>query len=154
MSDKKQLKAAVSVTEMARLLNLSRARFYQLVEAGIFPAPVRDAETKRPFYTEELQRACLEVRRRNIGFNGKPVVFNARRRSAGRPKAVVLSKTGRHGDLIAALESLGLASVTEAQVRKALAEAFAAGTAGVDEAEVVRAVFLHTRHTTARDPGR
>jgi hypothetical protein len=154
MSDKKQLKAAVSVTEMARLLNLSRARFYQLVGAGVFPAPSRNADTGRPFYSEEGQRACLEVRRRNVGSNGKPVVFYARRRSADRPTAASRRKAGQHGDLIAALESLGLASVTEAQVSKALAEAFPAGTGGVGEAEVIRAVFLRIRQDRGRDPGR
>src|SRR5262245_65689935 len=80
-------KAAVSVSEMARMVGLSRARFYQLVEAGVFPAPVYDVSTRRPMYVEELQTACLEVRRRNCGVNGKPVLFYSRGRRPATPAA-------------------------------------------------------------------
>ena len=65
MSAEQPMKAAVSVAEMARMCSLSRARFYQLMKAGTFPPPEYDAQTGRPFYPEEKQRACLEVRRRN-----------------------------------------------------------------------------------------
>ena len=71
-------KAAVTVSEMARMVGLSRARFYQLVEAGVFPTPVYCVSTRRPMYVEELQEVCLTVRRRNCGVNGKPVLFYAR----------------------------------------------------------------------------
>jgi len=64
MSDE-LLKAAVTVAEMARMVGLSRARFYQLQKAGVFPAPKYDDVKKRPFYDQEAQKACLEVRRRN-----------------------------------------------------------------------------------------
>lgn len=74
-----ETKVAVSVAEMARMVGLSRARFYQLIQAGVFPAPERHAETGRPFYGEEAQRTCLEVRRRNCGVNGKLVLFYSRR---------------------------------------------------------------------------
>jgi hypothetical protein len=47
-------KAAVIVSEMARMVGLSRARFYQLRKAGVFPLPVYDVATRRPVYTEEL----------------------------------------------------------------------------------------------------
>ena len=71
-------KAAVTVAEMARMVGLSRARFYQLLGTA-FPFPVYDVSTRRPAYVEEQQRVCLEVRRRNCGIDGKPVLFYARR---------------------------------------------------------------------------
>ena len=74
-------KAAVTIAEMARMLNLSRQRLHQLIGTA-FPFPVYDLKTRRPFYTEELQRVCLEVRRRNCGVDGKPVLFYARRGGA------------------------------------------------------------------------
>jgi hypothetical protein len=43
------------------------------------------------------------------------------------------------------LQSLGLAGVTAAQVGAALKELYPQGMAGVDQAEVIRAVFLHLR---------
>src|SRR5271170_5577242 len=75
MSD--QTKAIVSVSEMARMCGLSRARFYQLQKTGVFPAPLY--QEGRPVYTEEQQAICLEVRKKNRGVNGKPVLFYARR---------------------------------------------------------------------------
>ena len=47
-----------------------------------FPEPSRDDETGRPFYDEEQQVVCLEVRRRNCGVDGKPILFYARRGGA------------------------------------------------------------------------
>ena len=49
-------KTAISVTEMSKDLGLSRARFYQLLNQGIFPKPLYSEETKRPFYDLELQK--------------------------------------------------------------------------------------------------
>src|ERR1700751_4531911 len=83
-----QTKAAVTVAEMARMVGLSRARFYQLMQAGAFPWPVYAVSTRRPIYVQELQEVCLEVRRRNCGIDGKPVLFYARRLGSapGRPR--------------------------------------------------------------------
>ena len=78
MSENIVTKSAVSVTEMARMVGLSRSRFYQLIGTA-FPHPERQPGTGRPVYTEELQQVCLEVRRRNCGIDGKPVLFYARR---------------------------------------------------------------------------
>lgn len=74
-------KAAVTVAEMARMLNLSRQRLHQLIGTA-FPFPVYNIQTRRPFYTEELQRVCLEVRSRNCGVDGKAILFYARRGGA------------------------------------------------------------------------
>ena len=77
-------KAAVTVAEMARMLNLSRQRLHQLIGTA-FPYPVYNIKTRRPFFTEELQRVCLEVRRRNCGVDGKAILFYARRGGAPSP---------------------------------------------------------------------
>src|SRR5690242_18870981 len=76
-----QTKAIVTVAEMARMVGLGRARFYQL-QGTAFPWPVYDIRTKRPIYLEEQQRVCLEVRRRNCGVDGRPILFYARRPSS------------------------------------------------------------------------
>jgi hypothetical protein len=143
-------KAVVSVSEMARMVCLSRARFYQLQKAGVFPPPVYDVATRRPAYTQDLQQVCLEVRRRGCGVNGKPVLFYARRApltpAPARPrKATPRPSKKQHADLLDALRGLGLSPVTTAQVGEAVREVFPQGSKGVPEAEVVRAVFLHLR---------
>ena len=61
------------------MCGLSRQRFSQLVKAGVFPEPLRDGATGRPYYDGPGQEACLEVRRRNCGANGRVVLFYARR---------------------------------------------------------------------------
>ena len=53
-------KCVVSVLEMASMVGLSRQRFYQLMGSA-FPWPLYSTTTKRPFYSEEMQRICLEV---------------------------------------------------------------------------------------------
>lgn len=155
MSVNPQTKVAVSVADMARMIGLSRARFYQLVEAGVFPRPERHAESGRPFYSEEQQKVVLEVRRRNCGINGQAVLFYARRLPTGptparrmRTKPARANSTPKadpHADLLAAVHALGLTGVTAKQVAKAVGESFPNGTAGVDEGEVVRAVFLRLK---------
>ena len=75
-------KAVCSVSEMAQLLDLSRSRFYQLQKQGVFPQPLYDSATKRPFYPEHLQHQCLETRHTGIGDNGQRILFYARRRKA------------------------------------------------------------------------
>ena len=148
-----ETKAGVSVAEMARMVGLSRARFYQLQKAGVFPAAERDRETGRPFYSEELQNTCLEVRRRNCGVNGKPILFYARRTPVvlSPRKATPQKKPDRHTDLIDSLRALGLTLVTVGQVGSAIKELFPQNTSEVDKAEVVRAVFLHLRRKDSGD---
>jgi hypothetical protein len=64
-----------SIRQMANRLWLSRERFYKLRKAGIFPPPVYDIATKRPFYPPDLELKCLLIRESGIGFNGQPTLF-------------------------------------------------------------------------------
>ena len=139
------LKAAVSVSEMANLCRLSRSRFHALVRDGVFPKPVPKAQGKRPYYTADLIRQCLEIRQTGIGLNGKIVLFNrpATKRAARKP-ACKSAATTEHVALIEALRSLGLVATVEA-VGAAVQALFPGGTAGVAEGEVIRQVFLHLR---------
>jgi hypothetical protein len=151
---KDETKAVVTVSEMARMVGLSRARFYQLQKAGVFPMPVYDVATRRPIYDEELQKVCLEVRHRNCGINGKPILFYSRRIPIvpTKPrKATAKPPKNEYGDLIDSLQALGLSSVTAVQVAAAIKETFPQGTEGVDEAEVIRAVYLHLRRKNSGD---
>jgi hypothetical protein len=149
-------KAIVTVTEMARMVGLSRARFYQLIGSA-FPWPIYDISTRRPHFTEEMQAVCLEVRRRNCGVDGKPVMFYARRWSS--PSKVVsprptklpsTPKVDNYAELVDAVRSLGLMT-TSAQVSEAVKELFPMGTASLDQGEVIRSVFVHLKRRNTRD---
>ena len=147
----RQTKFAVSVSEMAKMVGLSRARFYQLVGAGTFPEPSHDPETRRPYFDEGQQAVCLDVRRRNCGVDGKPVLFYARRAQVrpapAQPRTTTESKThsdthDKHLDILEAVKALGLTTATIADVRAAVNETYPGGVAGIDEGEVLRTVFL------------
>lgn len=151
MREHVQTKAVVTVAEMARMVALSRARFYQLVEAGVFPTPVYDTATRRPHYTEEMQLVCLEARRRNCGVNGSAVLFYApgtRPINEVKPRSKVTA-TSNHADLINGLAALGL-STTKEQVDAAVKQLFPIGTAA-DDGDVLRAVFLHLKRQNTAD---
>ena len=140
-------KTVVSVAEMARMTGLSRARFYQLVNEGIFPSPVYDVATRRPYFNEEMQQVCMEVRKRNCGVNGKPILFYAQRHPLGQqPKPVKKPKAeprqkNQYADLLDGLRSLGH-EVTAAQVEPVIKELFPSGVQDLDSGTVLRTVFL------------
>ena len=133
------------------MVGLSPARFYQLQRVGIFPWPQYDLVTHRPHYTEDQQRECLEVRRRNCGVNGRPVLFYARRPDASvvarpRPGRTSNAKAKEsYADLVVGLKAMGLTSVTAEHVGAAVHQVYPGGTAGRDEGEVLGAVFRHLR---------
>ncbi len=150
MIDKIPQKAVVTVSEMAQMVQLSRARFYELMNQGIFPSPVYLVTNHRPVYDAELQEVCLDVRRRGVGVNGQAVLFYARKKLPERtPKA---SRNGKpkpptsssHVDLLNGLRALGL-TATDEQVGAAIGELFPSGIGGVNEGELMREVFLHLR---------
>jgi len=154
MIDQLRTKAVVTVTEMARMVGLSRARFYQLVEAGVFPFPVYDVRTRRPVFTEDQQEACLQVRRRNCGINGQAVLFYAKASGQAKPvsKARPKPTTNSHySDVLDGLRALGLAAVTSQPVGAVVEQLFPTGLDGVDRGEVIRAVFLHLKRQNSGD---
>jgi hypothetical protein len=152
-------KTGVSVSDMARTVGLSRQRFHQLVKAGVFPQPLRDEESGRPYYDESGQAQCVEVRRRNCGVNGKVVLFYARRLPTA-PAPARAKKPPRptphdgHSEVLDGVRALGLVQATAAQVSAAVSESFPNGTSGVAVGDVIRAVFLRLRQNTADKPGR
>jgi hypothetical protein len=143
-------KKAVSVAEMARMVSLSRARFYQLIGTA-FPFPVYDVFTHRPLYVQEMQETCLEVRRKNCGIDGKPILFYARRPpiTTAMKRKTVVSKAVISIDLLDSLKSLGL-MVTTAQVQAAVTELFPQGMETVPHGDVVRHVFIHLQKKGSR----
>lgn len=149
-----ETKMIVSKTEMARMCGLSRARFFQLV-GTTFPYPLYDIATRRPFYDEEGQRICLEVRRRNYGVDGKPIMFYSRRmptvpaptkRKPLRPPKE--PKDDGAAGLAEGLKSLGLV-VAPADVEGAVKELYPNGVGEAGQGDVLRGLFLHLNRRNA-----
>lgn len=139
-------KSFVTVSEMAELCQLSRSRFYDLMEIGVFPKPALHPSSKRPMYDRTLQEVCLEIRQTGIAANGLPVLFNRKPRKTGQPKPVRKPAEERqpdHTDLLEALKGLGL-TTTPQVVNEAVAALYPYGACtGIDQGELVRKVFLH-----------
>jgi hypothetical protein len=121
-----RLEAVCSVTALAKKLGLSRARFYQLQAMGVFPEPVRSFGAKRPFYPLELQQRCIEIRRTGIGLDGRPVRFNAARRT--KPDKPEKPSYDEYEELVDILKEMGL-SVSRSRVRDAIEALYPKGLA-------------------------
>lgn len=149
-----ETKTVVSVSEMARMVGLSRSRFHQLI-GTTFPWPLYSLSNRRPFYDEELQKLCLEVRRRNCGVDNKPVLFYARRPVTAspmrKPRKINAVNDDKHADLLDAIKGLGLVNVTGPQVAEAVRECYPRGVDGTNRGEVMRTLFLHLRRQNTAD---
>ena len=149
-------KSILTVADTARLVGLSRARFYQL-QGTTFPWPVYDVETRRPFYTEEQQELCVEVRKRNCGIDGKPILFYARRPGGSlsrKRKSKAESTEKCDPEILDGVRSLGMMSASSAQVAGAVEKLFPNGSLGVPVSQVIRAVFIRLRQNSADNVGR
>jgi hypothetical protein len=134
-------KRFITVSEMAESCRISRSRFYDHLEAGVFPKPVRHPSSKRPMYDRTLQEACLEIRQTGIGANGVPVLFNCKRKPKEKRPAAAKQQSD-YADLLISLKGLGLTATAQA-VAEAVAVLYPTGVADVDQGDVVRKVFLY-----------
>ena len=97
-------KRPISVGQMAKLAGFSRQRFYDLIEKGIFPEPLRS--TSRPMYSPELQEVVLGVVETGVGANGEYVLFNAKR--AKKDSATKQEAANDYQAIVESLVGLGL----------------------------------------------
>lgn len=141
------VKAAVSVSEMAEMCEISRSRWYELVEAGVFPAPVTILPIKRPVYDRSLIEKCLQIKETGIGLAGTPVVFNRKLKKTclmkhkAKPVAKEKALDLNLEPIFDAVKALGLTTTLQA-VSDAVAALYPTGIAGQDQGDVIRKTFL------------
>ncbi len=139
-------KAVCSVTEMAQSIGLSRARFYQLQRENIFPHPLYDIRTRRPFFDVTLQEMCHEVRETGIGCNGNYILFYSPRKNisgSSQKGSGLKSRRGRnsqYSELVDTLGQMGL-DVAPDQVQEAVAARYPDGIENEDQGVVIREIF-------------
>jgi hypothetical protein len=144
------VRAVVSVATMAKAIGLSRSRFYELVQRGVFPLPLYALSSKRPFYTAEAQQAIHAVRQTGLGVNGEYVIFyqrdgSARPLTGGRLPVKPPASATEVSALMAGLAALGLGGIAAADVAKAVATCFPTGIVGRDDGDVLRVLYRHLR---------
>lgn len=138
----------VSVSDMAKMVGLSRSRFYSLLERGFFPAPQRGKSSSRPFYDLEGQLRCLEVRETGIGVNGEPHVFQrkegekipiprSRLKSVSKPTEVSIDLA----PIIEGLRELGLTKIKEPKVKSAIDRIFPKGIESMSFEKILPPLF-------------
>jgi len=137
------MKAAVSVSSVCRLLNMSRSQFYFHVKKGTFYAPLRLASNNRPYYTASMVEDIIKARETGVGVGGDFVLFYERQPTVTKTQDI--KPKADHSSLIEGLNLLGLAGVTTERVEAALVVCFPKGTTGQDEATVLRTVFRHLK---------
>jgi hypothetical protein len=148
----------IDCTTMARLMGTSRTRLYQLMADEVILRPVYLIANRRPVYTKEMAVRNLKVKQKNVGVNGRVIMFYSSRpkySASLKPKAepkknrreeeCVSSQKGRHDDLIEALEALGIENIKPEQIDSAIRICFPDGTNDVSEDEILRAVFRHCK---------
>ena len=142
MLSNNDLKTICSVAELAKMLALSRARFYQLQKMGVFPMPVYCIRTKRPFYPLELQQKCLAIRKTGIGHNGQPIIFYRMRKD--KPVKPQDQSNLDYKQLAHTLRQMGL-NVTVSTLNNAVNTLYPKGMPDDDEGAVIRNLFRHFR---------
>jgi len=135
------LKAVCTVTELAKKLSLSRARFYQLQKTGIFPKPIYCTRTKRPFYPLDLQQKCVDIRKTGIGHNGQPVIFYTSKQNKSRKSQN--HEDRKYEELAYILNQMGL-NLARNNVKIAVKNLYPEGLAQCpDEGMVIRDLFRY-----------
>ncbi len=140
-------KPNISVSELCVMLQLSRARYYQLVKTGFLPKPLQDERSKRPFYNENLQKKCIEARQSGIGVNGCMILFYSPRQNGNLPKKRKDKIDAQIKEYVDTLKGMGL-EVLPKQVQVAIVELFENGTGGQDQGLVIRELYRHFKQKT------
>ena len=139
------MKAAISVSSLCRLLNMSRSQYYFHAKRGTFHSPLYLASNNRPYFTASMVEDNLRARETGVGVNGVYVIFYERHEASSKtdprkPKADLSS-------LVDGLRTLGIGNVTNDQIEAALEANFPKGTAGQDESNILRTVFRHLKRS-------
>lgn len=138
---------------MARMLKMSRARLYQLMNAGTFPQPNRDDPT-HPYFTRDQQAQILQIYRTNVGLDGKSIFFRpkeTRTPPPSRPKKASGVMTQDTQEILSAIRGLGLTQVKRVNLQEAIAVVFQGGTLPEDKGLAVKQLFLHLRQKYSSD---
>ena len=121
MDNNNYIPTIVGMSQMAKLLHLSRSRLYQLIDAGILVPPAHLLSNKRPIYTREMALRNLEAKHNNTGINGQIVMFYTARnvvhsvnKTIRKSEVKVQNKEpkNKYQSFIDDLESLGLEDVS------------------------------------------
>ncbi len=156
--EEKTIPEIVSINQLCSMMGISRSRYYQILSEGLILPPIHSPDSKRPYFTREIALRNLEVKKNNIGVNGKICIFynsNSSSISSAKnnsPKKENKKKpTNKNTDLIEGLASLGIDNINNSQVEEALKKCFPDGVENVEEGEILRQVFCLIKEQNSND---
>ena len=135
-------KPIVSISEICQMLQLSRSRYYQLINSGFFPKPLHDERSNRSYYDIALQKKILECRQSGIGSDGSYLLFYSSRKSANVSDLRRKKIDPQVKEIVETLQTMGL-EVTVKQVQQGLLEIYPDGIGEIDQGVVVRDIFRY-----------
>lgn len=159
--DNNSLPEIISINQLCSLMGISRSRYYQILSEGLILPPTH-SDSQRPYFTKEMALRNLEVKKNNIGVNGKICIFYNSRDSPVSSRKNITPKnenkkkpTDKYTDLIEGLSSLGIDEVSNSQIEKYIRKCFPNGVDNVDDGEVLRQVFclIKAQNTTDNENG-
>jgi hypothetical protein len=144
MNDRHDLPERINPAGMARMLQMSSARLYQLMKEGIFPTASRDSQD-RPFFTRDQQVQMLTVYKTNVGINGRSIFFRPKATRTPPPKRTKVNSLPPqdHSDLLTTIRAMGMSHVKKSDLANALSALFPNGRLPEDKTALVRQVFVH-----------
>ena len=148
----------VSVQGMAKLLHISRSRFYSLMDEGVFLKPVYSLNKKRPHFTREMAMKNISAKKNNIGVDGCTVVVFYSSHSTSIQKMdrstkgkVKTPSQNKYAELKEGLESLGLTNLSDPNIGSAFRQCFPNGTDNIGEDEILTTIFRHFKCQNSSD---
>lgn len=141
------MKAAISVSSLCRILQMSRSQYYFHAKRGTFHVPLYLASNNRPYFTASMVEDNLKARETGVGVNGEYVIFYERREVGAKnePAKPMID----YASLVDGLKTLGLNAVTTNQVEAAVTANFPSGTDEQDESNILRTVFRFLKRSGA-----
>lgn len=135
-------KPIISINELCQKIQLSRSRYYQLVQSKFFPEPKIDPRSNRPYFDAELQEQIFKSRETGIGADGSYLLFYSPRKKV--EKRVISKKRKKTDsflqDITDTLQNMGL-DCDEEDVSAAISELYPDGTKGTDKGLIIREIF-------------
>lgn len=153
MHDNDELEEICSISQMANKLKLSRPRFYQLRESGVFPPPVYCPRTRHAFYPLELQKKCLRIRETGISLDGKPIVLYKPREDKTKKNPIKIKSKDLqcYEEWASVLKDWGI-KVSINQIRKAVKSLFPKGLPeGQDDNSIITTLYAYFNSESKND---
>jgi predicted DNA-binding transcriptional regulator AlpA len=138
-------KAAITISEMSKLLEMSRTQVYFHIKKGVFHEPLR-LSNGRPYFNASQVADNLKAKELGIGVNGEYVLFYERNEVEAKAVQRVDTKHDRE-ELLDGLRSLGITNVNKQQVTDAYSACFPNGSTDQSDSEVLRTVFRYLKRS-------